>query len=98
MIAVLLALGRLLAPCGSADDPSVEGGADMMDPMDDEGIIDDGDMGDGHDESSDVADDARRIEVTATSFDFAPDEIRVHDTANLPIALTSADILHVFTI
>src|SRR3546814_5548577 len=62
LIAVLLALGLLLAACGSDDDPSVEGGADMTEPMDDEGMMDDGDMGDGHDESSDVADDARRIE------------------------------------
>src|SRR3546814_14205837 len=87
LIAVLLALGLLLAACGSDDDPSVEGGADMTEPMDDEGMMDDGDMGDGHDESSDVADDARRIEVTAPSFEFDPDAIRVAASANIAILL-----------
>src|SRR3546814_8908125 len=70
----------------------------MTEPMDDEGMMDDGDMGDGHDESSDVADDARRIEVTATSFEFDPDEIRVDAGENIAIVLTSEDILHDFTI
>src|SRR3546814_13840653 len=60
LAAVLLTLGLLLAACGSDDDPGVEGGAGTTEPMDDEGMVDDGDMGDGHDESSDVADDARR--------------------------------------
>ena len=57
-----------------------------------------GHMSGGHDESSDVASDARRIEVTATSFKFDPDEIRVAAGEDVAIILTSKDILHDFTI
>lgn len=98
---VLLALGLLLTACGSDDDPAVQGGAGTTAPMDGEGMMGDGDgghMGDDHGESSDVAADARRIEVTATSFEFDPDEIRVDAGESIAIVLTSADILHDFTI
>lgn len=101
--AALLALGLLLAACGSDDDASIQGPDDMR--TSDGGMMDD-DMGDGmggdgddeHDESSDVAEDARRIEVTASSFEFDPDEIRVEAGEDLAIVLTSTDIIHDFTI
>src|SRR3546814_17640730 len=59
LIAVLLALGLLLAACGSDDDPSVAGGADMTQPMDDEGMLEDGDMGAGHDRYREVTPEHR---------------------------------------
>jgi plastocyanin len=99
LTAALLALGLLLAACGSDDDPTLGGDGDTSMPMDGDGMMDgDAHMGGGHGESSDVAANARRVEVTATSFAFDPDEIRVDAGEDIAIVLTSTDILHDFTI
>jgi plastocyanin len=99
---LLLSLAALLslvvAACGDDDTTS----ADM--PMSDSGM--NGTMGGGmghdgamgHDESSPVAEGARRIEVTARSFEFDPDEITVTAGEDVAIVLTSEDLVHDFTI
>lgn len=97
-LSLFLAAG-LLAACGADDDStstersSADGRGDHMTSMD--GM--DG-MGGDHGESSDVAEGARQIEVTASSFAFDPDEIEVATGEEVAIALTSTDILHDFTI
>ncbi|MGK2949643.1 MAG: cupredoxin domain-containing protein [Acidimicrobiales bacterium] len=88
-----LALGLVLTACG--DDDSM--GADhSMGSMPGEHM--DGEMVDGHDASTPVAEGARRIEVAATSFQFDPDEITVTAGEDVAIVLTSDDLLHDFTI
>lgn len=92
-LALVASSSLVLAACGDNDDTT----STRM-PMSDSGM--DGTMGGGmgHDESSPVADGARRIEVTATSFEFEPDEITVTAGEDVAIVLTSEDILHDFTI
>ena len=92
-LARVAASSLVLAACGDTDDTT---SADM--PMSDSSR--DGTMGGGmgHDESSPIADGARRIEVTATSFEFDPDEITVTAGEDVAIVLTSEDLLHDFTI
>ena len=100
LIAVLsvLALGLVLTACGDDDsmggDHSTRSGSD--EGMD--GGMMDGGMMDGHDESTPVAEGARRIEVAATSFQFEPGEITVAAGEDIAIVLTSEDLLHDFTI
>jgi cytochrome c oxidase subunit 2 len=90
LLLALVAISSLaLAACG--DDGDTTSG-DM--PMSDSGM----DGGMGHDETSPVVDGARRIEVTATSFAFDPDEITVTAGEDVAIVLTSEDVLHDFTI
>jgi len=73
----------LLAACGDTDHGDV--------PMSDSDM--------GHDEASrPVADGARRIEVSARSFEFGPDEITVTAGEDVAIVLTSEDLLHDFTV
>jgi plastocyanin len=83
----LVTLG--LAACGD-DEPNDAGGTTTSES--------ETDMGMGHDESSPVADGAREVEVTATSFAFDPDEITVMAGEDIAIVLTSDDLLHDFTI
>ena len=98
-LALVATSSLVLAACGDTDDTT---STDM--PMSDSGM--DGTMGGGmghdgamgHDETSPVADGARRIEVTATSFEFDPDEITVTAGEDVAIVLTSEDLLHDFTI
>lgn len=91
-LASLATTSLVLAACGDTDDR-----ADM--PMSD-AAMDDGmhDDGMGHDETTPVAEGARRIEVTARSFEFDPDEITVTAGEDVAIVLTSEDILHDFTV
>ena len=93
ILALAATSSLLLAACGGDDDTT---SADM--PMSDSRM--DGSMGGGmgHDESSPVADGARRIEVTARSFEFDPGEITVTAGEDVAIVLTSEDLLHDFTV
>jgi cytochrome c oxidase subunit 2 len=90
-LSLVTTLSLLLAACGGDDDSTdmPMSGSDMGGGMD---------GGMGHDESSPVADGARRIEVSATSFAFDPDEITVTAGEDVAIVLTSEDLLHDFTI
>jgi cytochrome c oxidase subunit 2 len=98
-LALVATSALVLAACGDDDDTTA---TDM--PMSGSGM--DGEMGGGmghdgtmgHDETSPVADGARRIEVTARSFEFDPDEITVTAGEDVAIVLTSEDILHDFTV
>jgi plastocyanin len=79
----------VLAACGDTD------GATSTDmPMSDSAMDGPMDGGMGHDETSPVADGARRIEVSARSFEFEPDEITVATGEDIAIVLTSEDLLH----
>lgn len=71
-----------LAACGATDHSGMDMAEDGMD----------------HDEATPVAEGARRIEVTARSFEFDPDEITVTVGEDVAIVLTSEDILHDFTV
>lgn len=87
----------VLAACGddttSADRPMSDSG---MDGTMGGGMGGDGAM--GHDQTSPVVDGARRIEITARSFEFDPAEITVTAGEDVAIVLTAEDLLHDFTI
>lgn len=89
----VFALGFVLAGCGDDGHP---GAGHPMGSMQGGGM--DGGMMHGHDESTPVAPGARRVEVAATSFEFAPDEITVAAGEDVAIVLSSDDLLHDFTI
>lgn len=96
-LSLVAASSLLLVACG--DD---EGTTDAPMSDSDMGETMDGGMGhegaNGHDETSPVADGARRIEVTARSFEFDPGEITVAAGEDIAVVLTSEDLLHDFTI
>ena len=87
-LASLATTSLVLTACGDDDDH-----ADM--PMSDSAMDDDG-M--GHDETTPIAEGARRIEVTARSFEFDPGELTIAAGEDIAIVLTSEDILHDFTV
>jgi len=92
LLLVLVATSSLvLAACGDTD----HGDMTMSDSGEDGGMGG-GEM--GHGEGSPVAEGARRIEVTAQSFEFSPGEITVTSGEDVAIALTSEDLLHDFTV
>ena len=85
----LLLAAVLLSACGDDDDPANHGGG-----------MGNGGMGNGaaDGDNSPVADGARRIEVTGTSFEFDPAEVTVEAGEDIAIALTADDVLHDFVI
>ena len=96
----------LLAACGGGGDDAPAAGGSMM-PMDETGghpeetgghMEGDAHGGGDHGDASDVAEGAREIAVTASSFAFDPEEIEVEAGEDVAVALTSTDILHDFTI
>jgi cytochrome c oxidase subunit 2 len=98
-LALVATSSLVLAACGDNDDTSSVGTTMSDSGM---GATTGGDMGhDGavaHDEISPFADGARRIAITARSFEFDADEITVTAGEDVAIVLTSEDLLHDFTI
>ena len=94
-VSSLLFACALISACG--DDEPATTSADRPGAAEDDRDPD-GHGGDGHDEASDVAEGARRVEVTAGDFAFDPDEITAEPGEDLVVVLTSEDMLHDFTI
>ena len=101
LIFLLVALAGLVSACGGDD--STDSGLGSSDTTTDDGgghgDMDDGDMPmEGHGANTPVAPDARRIEVSGTSYAFDPPGITVRAGEDIAIVLTSADIEHDFTV
>ncbi|MCC7078486.1 MAG: cupredoxin domain-containing protein [Acidimicrobiia bacterium] len=94
-IAGLVLIASLGAACGSAH---MGGHSTATTPEDHMGDMQGGDDHMGHGAPSDVAPDARRVDVTAGSFTYDPHEIRARAGEDLAIVLTSADATHDFVI
>lgn len=88
-LALLASTSFVLAACGD-DDADTSGAADTA--------ANTGHGEGGHEETSEVADGAREVEVRASSFAFDPDELTVTAGEDVAIVLTSEDILHDFTV
>ncbi len=98
LVAATLAATTLLAACGDDSSATSTDATHMNDSMG-SGASDSGATGGmGHDANTPVADGARRIEVTARSFEFQPAVITVQAGEDIALVLTSEDLLHDFTI
>lgn len=99
LVAATLAVTTLLAACGDARTTATTDATRMNDGMG-SGSMGSDSMGDGmgHGANTPVLAGARRIEVTARSFEFQPAEITVQAGEDVAIVLTSGDLLHDFTI
>ena len=98
-LALVATSSLVLVACGDTDDTTSTDTASNDSGMDGtmDGGMDHGGAMD-HGAASPVVDGARRIEVTATSFEFDPAEITVTAGEDVAIVLTSEDLLHDFTI
>lgn len=100
LLAAILLAALLLAACGSDDDGGhgdmPMGGSSATSMMGGGGMGSMGNM--GHGDNTPVAEGARRIEVTASSFAFDPAEITIQAGEDVAIVLTSDDVVHDFTI
>lgn len=97
LVAAMIAATALLAACG--DDGDSTSMNDSMGGMDHSSDTDMGGMdGMDHGEASPVADGARRIEVSASSFQFDPETIEVDAGEDIAIVFSSEDTLHDFTV
>ena len=90
----LLLAAVLFSACGD-DDPATNDGGMNDNDMNGGGMngggMNDGGMNGG--DNSPVADGARSVDVTATSFAFDPAEVTVEAGEDIAIALTADDVL-----
>lgn len=100
LVAATLAAATLVAACGDDSTTARTDATHMSDGMgsDTTGSSSMGHDGMGHGANTPVADGARRIEVTARSFEFEPAEITVQAGEDIAIVLSSKDLLHDFTV
>lgn len=102
LCASLVLTAAVLAGCGSDSDVTSNDATSDANPDDrSSSTAADGDMSHGtagHGEPSPVAAGARRIDVSADALSFDPAEIRVAVGEDIAVALTSADMLHDFTV
>jgi plastocyanin len=107
LILLVVALAGLVSACGSDDDSTDSGLGSSPDSTsgDDDGgghgDMDDSEMddhGEGHGANTPVAPDARRIDLSGSSYEFDPPEIIVRAGEDIAVVLTATDIEHDFTV